>query len=163
MGDLIEEPEVKSVMAGVALLGVPVRQYVDKVTKIYSRRRNSEVDGFDFDSSDTKGLIFNLSLNFHFGLDNKSEVAGHLATKFANGISFREINSNGSYHFEITSTGANLHRDSISVVAGRDEHGYVIYETGNLLQHLVVDHLNRPNIIAPNREEGFVWGFRFGK
>jgi hypothetical protein len=163
MADLIDEPEVKRVMAGVALLGVPIRKFVDAVTKVYSRQKNSEVDGFDFDSSDTKGLIFNLTTNTHFGLDNQAEVPGHLATKFSNGISFREVNSNGSYHFEISKLGANLHRDSISVVAGRDEHGYIIYDTGNLLQHLVVDHWNKPNIIAPNRDDGFVWGFRFGK
>ena len=39
MADLIDEPEVKRVMAGVALLGVPIRKFVDAVTKVYSRQR----------------------------------------------------------------------------------------------------------------------------
>jgi hypothetical protein len=106
-------------------------------------------------------LIFALTLNRHFGQDNRSEAVGHLATRFANGMSLREVNADGSHHFEITKTGANLHRDTVSVVAGRDENGYVTYQTGNLVRHLVSDHLNSPNVIAPNREDGFVLGYRF--
>ncbi len=158
MGNTDERLEVKTVKHRALSLRIALESYIDKITFVYTK---PAAIGFDFDSSNTHGLIAALSLNFKFGLDNKSEIPGHLATKLATGISFREVDSTSSLHFEISKYSANVHIDSISVALGRDEHGYVIYDTANLLQHLITDHLNRPNIIGPNNKDGFVIGWRF--
>jgi hypothetical protein len=139
-------------------LRIPIDKFIQKITFVYERPAPI---GFDFDCSNTKELIAHLSLNLNFGLDNQSEVAGHTATRLARGLSFREVSSHGSIHFEISKLDVNVHLDTISVVAGRDEHGNIIYNTGNLLQHLASDHLNWKRVIAPNSDDGFVWGFRF--
>ena len=158
MSDSNDRPEVRSVLHRAAMLRVPLQNYVDKITFVYEK---PAAIGFDFDSSNTRGLILSLTLNTKFGVDNKSEIPGHLATKLARGISYREVNSNDSLHFEISKYDVNVHIDTVSVALERDEHGDIVYDTANLLQHLVSDHLNRPNIIAPNREDGFVVGWRF--
>lgn len=158
MGDTIERLEIRSVKHRAASLRIALDKYIDKITFVYTK---PAAIGFDFDSNDTRGLIFELTTNLKFGVDNKSEIAGHLATKLANGISFREVDSNDSLHFEISKLSVNVHIDSISVALSRDEHGYIIYDVGNLGQHLITDHLNKPNIIGPNSKDGFVIGWRF--
>ena len=158
MSDLASSPEVGTIKNRSAALRIQLDGYIKRVTRVYKR---PEPIGFDFDCDDTHGLILALTLNLSFGVDNKTEIPGYLATKLATGLSFREVNTTNSLHFEISKLTVNVHLDTVSVALGRDEHGDIIYDSGNLLQHLVRDHWNKPNIIAPNSNDGFVVGYRF--
>lgn len=158
MSKLEDEPEVESVKQIVKGLRIPFDPFVNKVTKVY---KNPAPIGFDFECEDTRSLIRHLSLNLNFGHDNKSEVTGHIATRLAFGISFRQVRSASSIHFEIAKYKCNVHLDKVSVALERDARGNLIYNVGDLAQHLVTDHLNKGKYIVPNGKDGFVWGFRF--
>ena len=158
MSKLEDEKEVQVIKQIVSGLRIPFEPFVKKVTKIY---RNPSPTGFDFECGDTQGLIRHITLNLNFGYDNKSEVIGHIANGLAFGLSFRQVRTTTSIHFEIAKFKCNVHLDKVSVALERDAKGNLIYNVADLPQHLVTDHFNKRRIIAPNSKDGFVWGFRF--
>jgi hypothetical protein len=159
MGGLQDDGKVQLIQSRLIHLGLILTPFLDEVTRVYPP--NGPI-GFDFKCEDISGLFAAVKYNPHFGYDNPRNIAGHVATELAHGISFREDNQQDSLHFEIAKDICNVHIDSISVVAGKDESGDIIYNTANLLQHISSDHFNFRKVIAPNSRDGFVWGFRFG-
>ena len=155
----MSEPlEVTNVKTIVKSLRIPIDHFVDNITFVYQKPGPI---GFDFECSNTRELIAMLSLNLNFGVDDTSQALGHLATRLSTGLSFRQVDSTSSIHFEVSLLTVNVHLDTVSVVLGRDEHGRIIYDTGEVLQHLVNDHWNNHHLIVPNGKDGLVFGWRF--
>jgi|GEM_PF-6954869 len=165
MANLDNELEVTSVKHRLTKLGVSIDPFIKKITRIF---KNPAPIGFGFLCEDTAGLIKALVLSNKFGLDNKSENIGKIATLLSTGQSFREINEVDSLHFNISKvvlarTGDNcsVHLDKVSISSAMDENGNVIQDVSNIFPHLVRDQFNRKDIIVPSGKDGLVLGLRW--
>lgn len=93
--------------------------------------------GFKFTCNNRRGLIKDLSSNLGF-----AESPGWIERMFRD-VEFREVSDNGSLHVVFPNNSREpcvVHLDSVSVVAGRDEKGKVIFKNADTIQrHLALD------------------------
>jgi hypothetical protein len=122
--------------------------------------------GFKFACKDTKAFMTALIQSPFFAADTG------IGQQFQTGASFREVSRPSGLHIIVFKNRyckeldtkiayANIHLDSVSPVAGRDQAtGSVIYEPGEVLDHVLRDLLHSPVTIRRGRRGAFA-EFRF--
>ena len=142
------------------MLGIDLDQYInDPPTNTWDQGF-----GFTCKGNNCSSLMHAVVDNPNFGSD--SAIGGSMHA----GVSFREVNKPDSLHIILSNrvidheSGATceVHLDSVSPVSGRDPNTRKLtYDYGRVLQHLVSDKWNHPNVIVPSGEGGVVFGLRF--
>ena len=93
--------------------------------------------GFKFTCNNRRGLIKALALNPGF-----AESPEWIERMFRD-VEYREVSDNGSLHVVFPNNSREpcvVHLDSVSVVAGRDENGKVIFKNADTIQrHIALD------------------------
>jgi hypothetical protein len=163
MSNLEKTSEVIKIKNYLFKLGLIIDPDIDRITEI-----EKKPVGFKFVCGNISLLIRKLTLNRHFGVDNKSETFGKLASKLSCGLSFRQKDSSDSIHFNISKSACgkdeancSVHLDTVSMVAGTDAIGNNNYIVGNIFKHLAIDQYRLTKVIVPSGEDGFVIGYRF--
>jgi hypothetical protein len=160
MGQFDNQRTVLTLKSRTKRLGLDLDAYIGRITDYWDETPS----GFGFTYKDQNTylkLMDALVQNPHFGSDTMLGGSQH------RGASFREVNQPDSLHITVCrqpdrKSGATgtVHLDTVSPVLGKDEHGFIVYDQGKVLQHLATDLKHTP-LIMPNSTDGIVFGVRF--
>jgi hypothetical protein len=160
--DLNAHPVVQRLKRSMQTKGINLDDHISEITNVYEVPK-----GFGFrckDEASCTRLRDALMTNSNFAADTP------LGGKLHSGVSWREVTKLASLHVSLHKVvvnkelvaGGDIHLDSVSVVAGRDESGKAIYDPGPWLQHMVADGPpHAPWLIVPTADGGIRLGLRF--
>lgn len=137
MSDPGEAAIIKRVVDRANLARVPVEQFIERISRVYSRP-----DGFNFVVKDFQGFKALMRDNPNFGFDDGSTEMGAFVGSRASAegfLSYRENNSLTSLHVEVGYPLSNVHIDAVGIAPRRNSRGANVYDTGRFGEHGVID------------------------